>query len=387
MHRSAILVALALAGCGAHATASHAAARTPRDQPLACPASSSRAARADRPLELSRGTWVHWGADPGQLITNGRRSTVETHDFVSSRVAACDGHGRLALAWVEDREAEGSRLQLVLGHAPVTLASVGDDNEAEEITGVALAFAPNGELLVVWAEPKRVRAVTVSRADVVGKVVTLGPASDASRLGAEVAANGRAVVAWTTQDDGEERGTPHVIRAVTRARGKLFGRARTIDGHSGVDADQPTDDPRSAIRLAVAPNGRALLLWGTVAGVCCHFTHPLRIAAASATGGFGKFRDIAPQGVPGDVAIRSDGTQLVVWSADDAIHAALGSRVQTFPAPGNKNRTATFAGARAIVGWELENGTPHTQTLTPRRRPRPGGRSHRAGASSLGRED
>ncbi len=212
------------------------------------------------------------------------------------------------------RRARG--LQLVLGHPPVTLASVSDDLEAAEITDVQLAFAPDGELLVVWAEPKRIRAVTVSRADVVGKVVTLGKASDVSRLGAEIAANGRAVVAWTTQDGGEERNSPHVVRAVTRAHGKTFGRAQTIDGHGGVDADQSLDDPRSAIRLAVAPNGRALLLWGTVAGVCCHFTHPLRVASASATGRFGAFRDIAPSGVPGDVAIRSDGTQLVVWSAD-----------------------------------------------------------------------
>src|SRR3954462_6455130 len=104
MHRFAILAALALVG---HAAPSLAA---PRDPPLACPASSSRAAREDRPLEVSRGTWVHWGDDPGELITNGRPSTVETHDFVSARAAACDRHGRLALAGVEDDEVNGSRL-------------------------------------------------------------------------------------------------------------------------------------------------------------------------------------------------------------------------------------------------------------------------------------
>ena len=300
---------------------------------MRCPASSSRAGRVGRPLILAGGS----------------------HVASSTRVLACGPRGLPAQAWVVDRGGT-SRLLLLAGHGPTaTIAVVEDRFDSPAISDVELVYAPDGRLLLVWAEPGRIRAQTVG-----GAPVTVGPASDLSQIAAETAADGRTVVAWTTQDAGLERGEPHVIRAAFRSRGGIFGRWQDVDAHADVDPEQGTGDPRAAIRLAVAPNGRALLQWGTVRDLGYTTRYPLRYALAGPHGRFGRFRQLASDGFPGDVAIRSDGSTLAAWRADGAVQVAyrrFGHPKAFAQGDATDNVAAAFlADGRPTVSWQDPGG-------------------------------
>ena len=212
--------------------------------------------------------------------------------------------------------------------------------------------------------------------------MTLGKASDSTVLGAEISRSGRAVVAWTTQDLGEERDQPHVIRAATREPGHVFARARTVDSGGGVvEQDQYAHDPRSGLRLAVGDDGRALLQWGALSETSkYHYDHPIRLASASPHGRFGHWRTLAAEGYPGDVALRRDGTPLAVWYADGPRASVTWHRADD-PRPGQAlrgrlRRLALRRPGRGRLGGRLRRGRepvsrrPQVRTSRERRRGR-----------------
>jgi hypothetical protein len=170
----------------------------------------------------------------------------------------------------------------------------------EAIQDVALAFAPTDRC---WSStrssrrfarrPSRARALLTAP-------LKLGPASAITRLAAEIGPRGHAIVAWSTMDGGDERNERCRIYAV-RGRDRSFGRPQLVHRarHLNISAD-----PRGPIRLAVAPNGRAALLWGTDSGAEFAGHCVVRIAKASPDGPFGRSRVLA-NGDLSDVAIRS----------------------------------------------------------------------------------
>ena len=309
-------------------------ARKATNEPLPCPVASSRVGIATRTV----------------LKPDGTQATFDQPDPEGPpgwpRAFACAKDGRIANAWTD----EDFRLHLQLdGHTSI----LARDPREQELT-MALAFDPHGALLVVWAETGRVRALMVSRSGRRGRAVTLGQASDSSVVGAEIADSGCAVVAWTTQDLGEERNQPHVVRAAFRAPGKTFARARVIDPGQGVDPEQVGHDPQSTLRLAVAPDGRALLMWGALTKA---ERHPVRLATASPTGRFGHIATLTPDGFPGDVALSKQGTPALIWRDGEQLLARVGDAKITLDRDRSTNDySAAWPHGHAELGWSAPGG-------------------------------
>jgi hypothetical protein len=225
------------------------------------------------------------------------------------------------------------------------------------ISGVALAFAPDGAILVAYSVFHEVRAVIVPADGDPGAPFKLGPAFEVTQVAAEIAANGRAVIAWTTIDAGEERNEHRRIYAVTGRLGalrppQLVHRAAHLNAMAG------TGEPGTELRLSVARNGRALLLWGLDHPQQFSESYSLWVAQAGRTGAFGRARQLVANGVPGDVAIRSDGTALAVWTNSAGLRASVhapGGRFTTRESvvdgrPGAPR--AAFVGVRPRIEWE-----------------------------------
>ena len=251
-----VLVAVALAGCGekkaaratptptatpAEATATSTPTPTGPWQvretsraPLRCPASSSRAGWPSRVVALGGNRYAKlWGRRPrlaavdarGHLL---RRQELGARRITGVRALACGRGGRIAAAWTEYRGhgRDALRLSLSAGRAR-TIDTARAPYYDPAIQDVALAFAPDGSLLIAYSVDHAVRGVVVSRAGAVGAPFELGPASQISLLAAEIAGNGRAVVAWSTLDGGEERNEHRRIYAVTGRDGR-FGPAQLV---------------------------------------------------------------------------------------------------------------------------------------------------------------
>ena len=180
--------------------------------------------------------------------------------------------------------------------APKTVATARAPFDDAGVDDAALAFAPDGELLVAYSIFGEVRAARVSRSGEVGRSFKLGPASEITQLAAVIGSRGRAVVAWSTYDGGEEQNVARRIYAATRASGaREFTPAALIHRSSGRNEFAFLEP---GIRLAVAPNGRALLMWRAETGSWPRSHHPVRLAEAAPTKGFGPSRRLATDGIP-----------------------------------------------------------------------------------------
>ena len=346
MRRALVIAIVAIAGCGEQPAAPRATptptptptppevaavsvppspwavAETDARQPLRCPASSSRAGWPSRVLALGDDTYVKlWGRRPRLATVDERGQLLDQQELGARRPAderalACGRGGRTAVAWTE-YESEGIDTNTATYHVHVGEQTVDTVRGAADPPDLAVAFAPDGSVLVAYSLPDAVRAVLVSRDGQASAPIRLGPAFESADLAAEVAANGRAIVAWTTIDAGEERNEHRRVYAVSGRDGR-FGAAERVDRAKHLNIAEFTP---SEIRLAVAPNGRALLMWATAATSDEDDLRTVRMAEASRTGRFGKPRQLTSDGVPGDVAIRSDGAALVVWTDEDGLHA------------------------------------------------------------------
>jgi hypothetical protein len=314
MRWTVIGVVAVLAGCGgggkgASPTPSPAPTEVtapvrviPRHKPQTCPVSSSRAPLPDRVLALGNDRFVTLKGDPlelDDLAADGRvlaRTPVPAHDLEYLLLFACGADGRLAVAWTEQR---GERMTLrvalraagdrALGPAK-TIATRPQVYDDPPISDAELAFAPDGELLVVYSMLQQVRAVTLSPDGELGSEVRLGHASQVADVVAEIAAGGRAVVAWSTIDSGEARDVHRHVYAATRAPGGLFAPAQLVHRARAVIPDGVTTGEQAAIRLAVASDGRARLVWGAEAAGYPHPRYETRTAQAPPRGPFGPSR-------------------------------------------------------------------------------------------------
>jgi len=279
------VVLVVLAGCGSskarpRVTAAPAPSTTPagpwsapvagKRTPIACPASSSRAGWASRIRSVGGGRFVKTDPQHPRLVTVSRDGSVLRRQSIGAPRfgymhevgLACGQRGRIAVAWVERHGPDlksREMLRLRIGGTTSTIDSVRQDGCCYDlVSSVALAYARDGTLLVVYAVPTEVRATTVSPAGSVAAPVRVGPALGATSIVSEVAAGGRAVVSWTTIDASPKHTQRRRIYAVTGRPGAL-GRARLIQRVGHLNAGGPTEP---SIALALAPNGRALLAYG-----------------------------------------------------------------------------------------------------------------------------
>jgi hypothetical protein len=204
---------------------------------------------------------------------------------------------------------------------------------------LAVAVAPDGRIFVAYSVDGAVRGVFLPG----GRPFRLGPASEAASVAAEITRSGRAIVAWTTIDAGEERNERRRVYAVAGRDGR-FERARLVDRAKHLNI---SEDSTSPIRLAVAPNGRALLMWATATTADVDDRRTVRIADAGRDGRFRRPRQLSKDGHVGDVAIRGDGRTLAVWTTYDALYANRELVVEgTIGDP-----RASFAGGRPRIEW------------------------------------
>jgi hypothetical protein len=281
----------------------------------------------------------------------GARPTVWT------RGLACGRDGQLAAAWVEHRGDSLYELRVALRSADGTLSAAQTVARARSpyddpgVGDVALAFAPDGELLVAYSVFGSVRAALVSPSGSLGRSVKLGPASEITQLAADIGARGRAIVAWSTYDGGEEQNVARRVYAATRAPMARSFAAATLVHRAGARNDFAFLEP--GVRLTVAPNGRALLMWRTETGRFPRSHHPVMLAEAAPRGRFSHVRRLARDGIPGDVALRSDGPALAVWRGYGRLRALVRGKTEiiTGPEP-TDDPSASFSDGRPRVEWE-----------------------------------
>jgi hypothetical protein len=324
-----IALALLVAGCSSGSGPSPTRSPSPTPATAApavaapvpaapCPVSS---ARSDGALDLGGGRTVIVALDPPALVVDGVARELEARGEVYEAALACAADGRYAVAWIESEGEDVQRLRLARGDQVVTLSrSTEFDALNPALSGLALAFEPDGELLVAFGEGPRVRAVTVSPLGTVGRTVTLGATIQFTQAVAEVAANGRAVVAWATQDGGIEANRPVQVRAATRQPGRWFTEAQLVS--SGTSAD-PLEPAPLDLALAVADNGRAALQWGDLTGSrrSGGFRHAVLVGELGQ-----EPRRLTRDGEVRDVAIRADGTILAVFVSGGRLRAVIGER-------------------------------------------------------------
>jgi hypothetical protein len=294
-----------------------------------------------------------WGRRPRLATVDARGHMLGQRELgarrqTSVRALACGSAGRVAAAWTEYRGdgREALRVALPPGR-PRTVEVARAPYYDAAIQDVVLAFAPGGSLLIAYAVDHAVRGALVSETGALGAPFELGPASQISLLAAEIARGGRAVVAWSTIDGGEERNERRRIYAVTGRDGRfdppqLVHRAP----HLSFQADS-----YGPLRLALAPNGRALLEWGTDSRAEFPESWVIRTAEAPPDGPFGASRRIATSGEPGDVAITSAGRHLITWTTSAGLRATLAHRREVVVNGPTGEPRASFVDGKPHIEW------------------------------------
>jgi hypothetical protein len=178
------------------------------------------------------------------------------------------------------------------------------------IGSVAVTLDARGDTLVAYSTYSQVLAVTLSRGGVLGRTQVIGPCDLSCDLSASEAPNGRAVVAWGSQQIGGDGAVdPYVVRAAIRP-GPDAPFAGSIQASGSFVDDQSSGPPQ----VAIAPTGRVVLEWGNVAGPNTQAeTQPIYAAIAGPDGSFGPVSRLARNGYTGSVAIRPDGATLITW--------------------------------------------------------------------------
>jgi hypothetical protein len=223
------------------------------------------------------------GVSLGEVAGNpGRFHLLSSLAIPDGTAIAANDAGVVAVVWIEATRGVDGRVRLAVRRPggrfarAVTVASgaVGRPTGGTVSgRGVAVAVGGRGEVVVAY-QRERGRARTIEARVLgrrLGRPQTLGPQRGLVDLSAAMASNGRAVVAWGSQDVGEEANEAYRVYATARRSSPL--------GSYGAG-------PRSAVR----------------------------VASAGPRGHFGAQRELAPSGAVGDVAIGARGAAIVVWS-------------------------------------------------------------------------
>jgi hypothetical protein len=261
------------------------------------------------------------GVSLGDVAGNpGRFHHLSSLAIPDTTAIAANDAGVVAVAWTEATRAIEGRVRLAVRRPggrfarPVTVA-VGAVGRPTGGTvsgrGVAVAVGGRGEVVVAY-QRKRGRARTIEARRVgrrLGRRQTLGPQRGLVDLSAAMAPGGRAVVAWGSQDVGEEASEAYRVYAATRSAGSSrFGAAQALDRGG------PAIRPDGRVALAVGRDGAAVVAWSSPLGSYGGTRSAVRVASAGPRGRFGAQRELAPSGAVGDVAIGAGGAAIVVWS-------------------------------------------------------------------------
>jgi len=141
------------------------------------------------------------------------------------------------------------------------------------------------------------------------------------------------LVAWGTQDLGEEANTPWIVRAAQRPAGpRTFGATQDLERGDGRQA-RVFERPAGRVAATLAPDGTATVAWSGITGARFP-SFPARVATAGSSLRFASPQTLSPNAAVGDVTSDEQGRTLVVWV--------------TLPEAGNNQTTSqVFASLRA----------------------------------------
>ncbi len=292
---------------------------------------------ASRP-DRTRLSWALVGAD----ATLGTVHPLTTAQCLTCRVTlAVNWLGEAVAVWSEERGIRASwRPAGGRFGAPVTLFK-GANGQYPDLSA---AIGSDGRAIVVEAG-EVVRARVRTRNGRFGPTLRVGRGDGSAQVSAAISNGGQTIVAWGSQDGGEEANEPWIVRSARLSRGgRRFSATQTLDRGSAAAR------PEGTIALAFTPGGKATVAWSAVAA---RSTFPVMAAAAKRGGRFGPPQRLAPSGAVGAVAVRADGAAVVAWSA------LLGSQqpVQVFGSlrpPGAE----AFGAPEAIGGVEAGFAPP-----------------------------
>jgi hypothetical protein len=243
---------------------------------------------------------------------------------------AANADGAAAIVWTEDRGFSGRRAnndRLYLSLRPVggrfgrPSILVGSG----KLSSVSVAYGSNGQLLVAFERqaigsdgspgPRRVQARYRTRGGGFGVIDDLGAERGVTQIVTAVAANGRAYVAWGTQDAGIEANEPFEVRAATRAsRGTRFRDAVALDRGRGRSVDRP----RGRLSIAIDRSGADAVLGfdGLADGGAAFGTlHPVLVSSTGRRGNFGLPERVpGANGAVGGIVVNPGGEATVVWT-------------------------------------------------------------------------
>ncbi|MEA2663738.1 MAG: hypothetical protein QOI11_682 [Candidatus Eremiobacteraeota bacterium] len=271
----------------------------------------------DRPDATSLG--YTYGRSGGALeVDVGAYHRLTTRADRHSAAIAANPRGDVIAVWVEHL---GGRDHLVAavrraGGAfgrPAVLAGSG------YVTSPAVAVGGNGDLLVSYqrsvprrghAPDRRVEARVRRAGHSWGAPQRLGDSTGFSDISAAAAPDGRMVVAWGTQDIGEEANTPWIVRAAIRDGGPhVFHSARGLETSEGIER------PAGRVAASIGRDGVVTVAWSGIVGT--RYPHLFPARAATAPAGdfrFAAIQTLAPSAAVGDVVTTADGAAFVVWA-------------------------------------------------------------------------
>lgn len=186
------------------------------------------------------------------------------------------------------------------------------------ISSPAVTWSAGSDLLVAYQRSisrrgrpteRRVEARVRRAGHSWGRPQRLGASSGFSQISVAAAANGRMLVAWGTQDLGEEANTPWIVRAAQRPAGpRSFRPAQDLERSEGIER------PVGRVAAALAPNGAATVAWSSIADAGSRSGFPARVATAVSSLRFRPAQTLSPNAAVGDVTSDDRGRTLVVWT-------------------------------------------------------------------------
>jgi hypothetical protein len=287
----------------------------------------------------------------------GRAHPLATATLIGPPVLAVDARGDALAAWIEYRPparqtapAGSFRIRAAWrrpGAAfarPVTLLVTDALPFPAAVTG---AIGRGGRAVVVFADGREARRVllawTHGARGGFSPARVVGPHKGFTRAVAAVTDRGRVIVAWGTQDAGEEADVPWTVHAATLAPGSpRFSAAQTLDPGQGVSR------PVGEIALAVGPNGPATVAWSAVRRTSgTNLAFPVMTATSDGAGRFRRASQLTQVGAVGGVAVRADGAAIVAWATGEVVADSVLTN-QAFAAV-RPDRTGAFGAPEAIA--------------------------------------
>lgn len=170
---------------------------------------------------------------------------------------------------------------------------------------LAAAVGVDGRAIVVDAG-MTVRARSRAPRGGFGRVMRAGRGNGSASVAVSVSNGGQAIVAWGSQDGGEQADEPWIVRT-----SRLSHRSRRFSATQTLDTGSAIGRPAGRIALAFSPGGKATVAWSAVGP---NQTFPVMVAAAGRGGRFAAPQLLAASGAVGGVAVRADGAAVVAWS-------------------------------------------------------------------------